>query len=100
MPHKLLPTLDYTRHARWLLRSTGSEHALAVCDAAGAPLWSAAGHADLAPWLARLSDEGVAHLVVGKNLGADSLTSWLCEQGFDAARVASAKGFRIIDVHA
>jgi hypothetical protein len=60
MPHKLLPTLDYTRHARWLLRSTGSEHALAVCDAAGAPLWSAAGHADLAPWLARLSAGGFA----------------------------------------
>ncbi|MBD4444310.1 methyltransferase, partial [Xanthomonas citri pv. citri] len=52
----------------------------------------AALHEILTTWLARLSDEGVAHLVVGKNLGADSLTSWLCEQGFDAARVASAKG--------
>ena len=60
----------------------------------------AALHEILTTWLARLSDEGVAHLVVGKNLGADSLTSWLCEQGFDAARVASAKGFRVIDVHA
>ena len=57
-------------------------------------------HEMLTTWLSRLTDEGVAHLVVGKNLGADSLTRWLCDQGFDAARVASAKGFRVIDVNA
>ncbi|MSS46059.1 methyltransferase [Cutibacterium sp. WCA-380-WT-3A] len=57
-------------------------------------------HEMLTMWLTRLSDDGVAHLVVGKNLGADSLTRWLCQQGFDAARIASAKGFRVIDVHA
>ena len=57
-------------------------------------------HEILTTWLKRLSDEGVAHLVVGKNLGADSLTCWLCEQGFNAARIASAKGFRVIDVDA
>jgi len=60
MPHSLLPTIDYTRHARWLRRATGAEHALAVCDAAGQPCWSAPGHDDLAPWIAALTGAGFA----------------------------------------
>ena len=54
MPHKLLPTIEFTRHARWLRRSTGSEHALAVCDAGGAPCWIAPGHEGLADWQPQL----------------------------------------------
>ena len=60
MPHKLLPTIEFTRHARWLRRSTGSEHALAVCDAGGAPCWIAPGHEGLADWLAQLNAGGFA----------------------------------------
>jgi 16S rRNA G1207 methylase RsmC len=55
-------------------------------------------HEMLLTWLGRLSADGVAHLVVGRNLGADSLARWLGGQGYAATRVASAKGFRVLDV--
>ncbi|MBZ5734492.1 methyltransferase [Nocardioides sp. TRM66260-LWL] len=55
-------------------------------------------HALLLRWLPRLTPEGRAVLVVGKNLGADSLQRWLGEQGLPAARIASAKGFRVLEV--
>ncbi len=35
--------------------------------------------------------------VVGKNLGADSLQRWLGEQGWPTTRLASAKGFRVLE---
>lgn len=52
-------------------------------------------HELLLTWLPRLTEDGVAHLVVGKNLGADSLQRWIIEQGFDCDRIASDKGFRV-----
>jgi 16S rRNA (guanine1207-N2)-methyltransferase len=55
-------------------------------------------HDLLLQWLPRLADDGVARLVVGKNLGADSLQRWLVEQGWPTARVDSEKGFRILEV--
>ncbi len=55
-------------------------------------------HDLLLRWLPRLSDDGVAHLVVGKNLGADSLQRWLTTQGWSTERTASAKGFRVLTV--
>lgn len=55
-------------------------------------------HELLLRWLPRLADDGIAHLVIGKNLGADSYTRWLGEQGWQVARRASAKGFRVLDV--
>ncbi len=55
-------------------------------------------HALLLTWLPRLAAGGRAVLVVGKNLGADSLQRWLGEQGFPATRLASAKGFRVLEV--
>ncbi len=58
----------------------------------------AALHALLLPWLPRLSPARVARLVVGKNLGADSLQRWLDEQGWPCTREASAKGFRVFSV--
>jgi uncharacterized protein YaaQ len=36
-------------------------------------------------------------MVVGKNLGADSLQRWLAEQGYPTTRLASAKGFRVLE---
>jgi hypothetical protein len=56
----LLPTLDYTRHERWLRRSTGSDYSLAVCDATGAPCWSAPGDTTLASWITALNAGGFA----------------------------------------
>jgi 16S rRNA (guanine1207-N2)-methyltransferase len=48
--------------------------------------------------LDRLATDGVARLVVAKNLGADTLQRWLGEQGYAVQRVASAKGFRVLVV--
>ena len=55
-------------------------------------------HALLLTWLPRLAPGGRAVLVVGKNLGADSLQRWLGEQGWPTTRLASAKGFRVLEV--
>ena len=55
-------------------------------------------HDLLLTWLPRLAPAGRAVLVVGKNLGADSLQRWLGEQGYPASRLASAKGFRVLEV--
>ena len=57
-------------------------------------------HDLLLTWLPRLSPGGRAVLVVGRNLGADSLQRWLDEQGHPTARLASAKGFRVLEVSA
>jgi 16S rRNA G1207 methylase RsmC len=54
-------------------------------------------HALLLTWLLRLAPGGRAVLVVGKNLGADSLQRWLGERGFPTTRLASAKGFRVLE---
>jgi 16S rRNA (guanine1207-N2)-methyltransferase len=55
-------------------------------------------HDLLVRWLPRLTPDGVARLVVGKNLGADSLQRWLIDQGWPSERAASEKGFRILEV--
>ena len=57
-------------------------------------------HELLLTWLPRLAPGGRARLVVGKNLGSDSLAGWLTEQGFGTEKVASAKGFRVLEVRA
>jgi len=53
-------------------------------------------HELLLGWLPRLAADGAARLVVGKNLGADSLQRWLLDAGFGCERVASARGFRVL----
>ena len=55
-------------------------------------------HELLLSWLPRLTPEGRAVLVVGKNLGADSLQRWLGEQGWPTQRLSSAKSFRVLEV--
>lgn len=60
----------------------------------------AALHELLLTWLPRLAPGGRAVMVVGKNLGADSLQRWLGEQGYPTERVASAKGFRVLETRA
>ncbi|QGF22709.1 class I SAM-dependent methyltransferase [Raineyella fluvialis] len=54
-------------------------------------------HALLLTWLGRLAPGGRAVLVVGKNLGADTLQRWLEEQGWPTRRLASSKGFRVLE---
>jgi 16S rRNA (guanine1207-N2)-methyltransferase len=59
----------------------------------------AALHALLATWLPRLAPGGVAHLVVQRNLGSDSLQRWVgAELGMPCTRLASSKGFRVLEV--
>lgn len=58
-------------------------------------------HALLESWLPRLLPGAAAHLVVQRNLGADSLRAWLAAQWpgeLDVARLGSAKGFRVLTV--
>lgn len=55
----------------------------------------------LATWLPRLAPGGAAWLVVGKNLGADSLQKRLAASlghGFDVARHSTSGGFRILRI--
>ena len=59
----------------------------------------AALHKMLLHWLPRLTPKGRAHLVVGKNLGADSLQRWLIEQGWPTDRMAAEQSFRVLAVH-
>jgi 16S rRNA (guanine1207-N2)-methyltransferase len=54
-------------------------------------------HDLLLHWFARLRPDGRAVMVVGKNLGGDSLQSWLTEHGYPTTRLASAKGFRVLE---
>jgi 16S rRNA G1207 methylase RsmC len=49
-------------------------------------------------WLARLSPDGYAVLVVNKNLGSDSLANWLTELGWTVKRISSRQGFRVLTV--
>lgn len=61
-------------------------------------------HDLLTTWLPRLATGGAAHLVVQKNLGADSLQTWMAATLPDRMgpvavdRTASSKGFRILRV--
>lgn len=58
-------------------------------------------HEILLRWIPRLAPGGTAWLVVQKNLGSDSLQSWLARElpaGFTVARHATAKSFRVLRV--
>jgi 16S rRNA (guanine1207-N2)-methyltransferase len=56
-------------------------------------------HALLRQWLARLAPGGAATLVVGRNLGADSLHSWLeREEGWQVRRLAARSGYRLLGI--
>lgn len=58
-------------------------------------------HNILITWLPRLKVGGAAYLVVQKNLGSDSLITWLSKtlgEDFSVEKYASSKGYRIIEV--
>lgn len=86
-------------------RFTASTPDVVPADAVFDEIWSnppirigkPALHELLLTWLPRLAPGGRAVMVVGKNLGADSLQRWLGEQGYPTERVASAKGFRVLE---
>lgn len=55
-------------------------------------------HELLRRWLCRLAPGGSAYLVVQRNLGADSLASWLGDNGHPTERLASQRGYRVLAV--
>jgi 16S rRNA (guanine1207-N2)-methyltransferase len=57
-------------------------------------------HDLLQRWLPRLASGGTAYLVVQRNLGADSLATWLEAQGYQVQRLKSKKGYRVLGVSA
>jgi len=78
----------------------------APADLTFAGIWSnppirigkAALHELLLSWLPRLETSGAAWLVVQRHLGADSLASWLDQEGWTVERVGSKRGYRILKV--
>ena len=58
-------------------------------------------HNILLTWIPRLKVGGKAYLVVQKNLGSDSLITWLAEnlgESYSVEKYASSKGYRVIEV--
>lgn len=53
-------------------------------------------HDMLSTWLAKLMPDARACIVMGKNLGADSLHAWLAEQGWPVTRLAARSGYRLL----
>ena len=58
----------------------------------------AALHELLLRWLGRLTDDGIAVLVVQKHLGSDSLARWLADQGYRVERLGSRMAYRLLEV--
>ena len=111
--------LDVNERALDLTRRNAAEHGLANVRAVTADeipddvefevIWSnppirigkEALDALLLKWLPRLAQGGEAHLVVGKNLGADSLQRRLADalgDRFVVDRVSTSGGFRILRI--
>lgn len=55
-------------------------------------------HGMLQQWLPKLTENGVAYLVVARHLGADSLAKWLTAGGFPTERLRSNRGYRVLQV--
>lgn len=55
-------------------------------------------HDLLSAWLARLTPDGAAWLVVHKHLGSDSLAAWLGSTGYGVRRLGSRMGYRLLEV--
>lgn len=56
-------------------------------------------HDMLRAWLARLAPGAAATLVMGRNLGADSLHAWLEKQeGWSVTRLSARSGYRLLRV--
>lgn len=117
-PAARVVAIDVNERARLLCRANAERNGLANVDVLAPDrvdeslrfdvIWSnppirigkRALHDLLSAWLARLTPDGVAVLVVHKHLGSDSLQRWLGDQGWPTRRVASSKGYRLLRVSA
>ena len=115
-PRATVWAVDVNERARRLTASNAAANGLvnvAVADPGGVPadarfdlIWSnppirigkSALHDLLSTWLRRLTSEGRAVLVVQKHLGADSLQRWLIDEGWPTTRLASSRGYRLLQV--
>jgi len=116
VPHAVVTGVDVNERALLLARDNAAALGLAdryralrpddvPAEATYDEIWSnppirigkVALHELLLAWLARLAPDGRAVLVVGKNLGGDSLQRWLGEQGYPTTRTGSSKGFRVLE---
>lgn len=116
-PSATVWAVDVNERAVDLVRRTAQRHGLTSLRAVTPPgvppdvrfdaIWSnppirvgkEALHSMLGFWLRRLAPGGVAHLVVQRNLGADSLQRWLQEElDLQVDRAAGAKGYRVLRV--
>jgi len=70
----------------------------AICSNPPVRIGKDALHELLATWIGRLSPGGQAYLVIGRNLGADSLHRWLAGQGWPVTRLAARSGYRLLQV--
>jgi hypothetical protein len=84
--------------SRWPRPTTSTRRCASTSSGQNPPIriGKAALHDLLLGWLDRLTPDGRAVLVVGRNLGADSLQRWLGEQGFPTDRLASKRGYRLL----
>jgi 16S rRNA (guanine1207-N2)-methyltransferase len=55
-------------------------------------------HSLLSAWFGRLAPGSSAFLVIGRNLGADSLHRWLAGQGWPVTRLTARSGYRLLQV--
>jgi 16S rRNA G1207 methylase RsmC len=55
-------------------------------------------HVLMLSWLSRLAPDGMAHVVINKNLGGDSFAAWLTSHNFMVRRLASSQGFRVLQI--
>lgn len=55
-------------------------------------------HTMLMTWIPRLTEQGRAILVVHKNLGSDSLATWLETSGWKVERLTSRQGYRLLEI--
>ena len=55
-------------------------------------------HRLLEAWLQRLKPGAPAYLVVQRNLGSDSLATWMTQEGWVVNKLKSKKGYRVLQV--
>ncbi|UVW28724.1 HD domain-containing phosphohydrolase [Massilia sp. H6] len=68
MQADLTSDIEFARYARWLRRTTGSDHDFAVCNRAGAVIWAAVPENGIADWLAGLQAAGFGWPCVGEGM--------------------------------
>ena len=83
-------------NVRCVTPGNGPAHVDAIWSNPPVRIGKQALHELLRDWLGRL--HGRAHLVVGRNLGADSLARWLAGQGWPATRLISRSGYRLLEI--